>query len=90
MAAVLKEAFPRVGESGTPRAGGDKGPGFTHRDGMATTVDFIRQAGPIEWLLTPSVLVTGLVLFVLILSGLPGRIVLEVESIAHMRRMRRR
>ena len=61
-----------------------------HRGGMATTIDFIRQAGPVEWLLTPSVLLTGLALFVLILSGLPGRIVLEVESMTQLRRMRRR
>lgn len=55
---------------------------------MGTTIDFITQAAPLEWLLTPPVLVAAGVLFVLILSGLPGRIVLEVESRSQFRRMR--
>jgi len=56
---------------------------------MGTTIDFIRQAAPVEWLLSPTVLVAAVVLFVLILSGLPGRIILEVESSAQVRRSQR-
>ena len=55
---------------------------------MGTTIDFIRQSAPIEWLLTPAVLVAAAFLFVVILSGVPGRIYLEVESRSQLRRMR--
>jgi hypothetical protein len=57
---------------------------------MDTTLDFIRQTALAEWLLTPTVLLAGLALLMLVFTGLPGRIVLEVESMAQMRRIRRR
>ncbi len=77
-----------MGEKRTAPAGGDRPSYLTHSERMGTTIDFIRQSAPVEWLLTPAVLVAAAVLLVVILSGVPGRIYLEVESRSELRQMR--